>query len=54
MESGFGIEFTVWHVWLDEDYDGVIVREKNVFSATYWGNLQTALKAYELENLTDN
>ena len=54
MESGFGIEFAVWHVWLDEDYDGVIVKEKNAFSVNYWGNLQSALKAYELENLTDN
>ena len=52
MESGFGIEFTVWHVLLDKDYDGVIVREKNAWAATYWGNLQSALKAYELENLT--
>jgi len=52
MESGFGIEFSVFNVLIDKEFDGVILKERNAFSATYWGNLKAALKAYELENLT--
>lgn len=56
METGIGIGFTLRKIWIDEDDDfsGRILIEKNSFRSLYWADLKAALKAYELENLTDN
>jgi len=54
-QSGFGIGFSLRKVWIDEDNDfsGIILIETNPFRSLYWANLKAALKAYEIDNLTE-